>query len=84
MISRYERQGLRRGAVVDGRMPAPRTSPLLQKKKNLFLFLKRQGLRGGVVVDERMPAPRPSPAPPTTNDFSSFFQKRVVANTVEE
>lgn len=38
MISRYERQGLRRGAVVDGRMPAPRTSPLLQKKKNLFLF----------------------------------------------
>ena len=27
MISQYERQGLRRGAVVDGRMPAPRTSP---------------------------------------------------------
>ena len=27
MISRYERQGLRRGAVVDGRMPAPRILP---------------------------------------------------------
>ena len=27
MISQYERQGLQRGAVVDGRMPAPRPSP---------------------------------------------------------
>ena len=58
--------------------------PSYKKRKIFSYFLKRQGLRGGVVVDGRMPAPRPSPAHPTTNDFSSFFQKRVVANTVEE
>ena len=64
--------------------------PSYKKRKIFSYFLKRQGLRGGVVVDGRMPAPRPSPAPSTTNGFPSrlfshqFFQKRVVANTVEE
>ena len=33
-----ERQRLRRGVVLDGRMPAPHPSPLLQQKRNLFEF----------------------------------------------
>ena len=39
MISQYELQGLRRGAVVDGRMSAPRTSPLLRQMVSHFYFL---------------------------------------------
>ena len=55
MISRYERQGLRRGAVVDGRMPAPRTSPAPSDNKWF-----------------------------SHHYFLIIFQKRLVANTVEE